>query len=105
MPRVHGAQSIEHAPGLHFVGIDIMLSGLLRDVGREARAVGHALANHAPPPDSAITRQDGVMDYRLMGRSGCSVSTLALGTMTFGTETDEDGSHAQLEAFVAAVET
>jgi aryl-alcohol dehydrogenase-like predicted oxidoreductase len=30
------------------------------------------------------------------------VSTLALGTMTFGTEADEDASHAQLDAFVAA---
>jgi aryl-alcohol dehydrogenase-like predicted oxidoreductase len=30
------------------------------------------------------------------------VSTLALGTMTFGHETDEDGSHAQLDVFVEA---
>ncbi|MBA2559400.1 MAG: aldo/keto reductase, partial [Propionibacteriales bacterium] len=42
------------------------------------------------------------MDYRLLGRSGCSVSTFTLGTMTFGAETDEEGSHAQLDAFVAA---
>ena len=42
------------------------------------------------------------MDYRTLGRSGCSVSTLTLGTMTFGAETDEAGSHAQLDAFVAA---
>jgi aryl-alcohol dehydrogenase-like predicted oxidoreductase len=42
------------------------------------------------------------MEHRLLGRSGCSVSTLALGTMTFGSETDEDGSRAQLDAFVAA---
>jgi aryl-alcohol dehydrogenase-like predicted oxidoreductase len=42
------------------------------------------------------------MEHRLLGRSGCSVSTLALGTMTLGSETDEDGSRAQLDAFVAA---
>ena len=42
------------------------------------------------------------MDYRTLGRSGCAVSTLALGTMTFGKETDEAGSHAQLDAFVEA---
>ncbi|HLI23823.1 MAG TPA: aldo/keto reductase, partial [Acidimicrobiales bacterium] len=30
------------------------------------------------------------------------VSELALGTMTFGTETDEAGSHAQLDRFVEA---
>ena len=42
------------------------------------------------------------MDYRTLGRSGCAVSTLCLGTMTFGTETDEAGSYAQLDAFVEA---
>ncbi|MGN6246605.1 MAG: aldo/keto reductase [Motilibacteraceae bacterium] len=40
------------------------------------------------------------MEYRLLGRSGCVVSTYALGTMTFGNETDEAGSHAQLDRFV-----
>ena len=42
------------------------------------------------------------MDYRTLGRTGAVVSTLALGTMTFGNETDEAGSHAQLDAFLAA---
>ena len=42
------------------------------------------------------------MDYRTLGLSGCAVSTLCLGTMTFGTETDEDGSHRQLDTFVEA---
>ena len=42
------------------------------------------------------------MEHRTLGRSGCAVSTLALGTMTFGAETDEEGAHAQLDAFVAA---
>src|SRR4051794_24048350 len=40
------------------------------------------------------------MEYRNLGRSGCVVSTYALGTMTFGDETDEAGSHAQLDLFV-----
>src|SRR4051794_29036722 len=39
------------------------------------------------------------MEYRNLGRSGCVVSTYALGTMTFGNETDEAGSHAQLDRF------
>jgi aryl-alcohol dehydrogenase-like predicted oxidoreductase len=43
-----------------------------------------------------------VMDYRTLGRSGCAVSTLTLGTMTFGQETDEQGAHRQLDAFVEA---
>lgn len=42
------------------------------------------------------------MDYRTLGSSGASVSTLALGTMTFGTETDEEASHSQLDRFVEA---
>jgi aryl-alcohol dehydrogenase-like predicted oxidoreductase len=39
------------------------------------------------------------MEYRLLGHSGCAVSILALGTMTFGAETDEAGAHAQLDRF------
>jgi aryl-alcohol dehydrogenase-like predicted oxidoreductase len=42
------------------------------------------------------------MRYRTLGHSGCSVSQLCLGTMTFGTETDEKGAHAQLDRFVEA---
>src|SRR3954463_3388454 len=42
------------------------------------------------------------MEYRTLGRSGCAVSTLALGTMTFGAETDEAGAHAQLDRFLEA---
>ncbi len=42
------------------------------------------------------------MDYRTLGRSGCAVSSLCLGTMTFGDEADEKVSHAQLDRFVEA---
>jgi aryl-alcohol dehydrogenase-like predicted oxidoreductase len=42
------------------------------------------------------------MDYRTLGHSGCAVSNLCLGTMTFGTETDEHGSHQQLDRFIEA---
>jgi aryl-alcohol dehydrogenase-like predicted oxidoreductase len=42
------------------------------------------------------------MRYRTLGNSGCSVSELCLGTMTFGKETDEEGAHAQLDRFVEA---
>jgi aryl-alcohol dehydrogenase-like predicted oxidoreductase len=42
------------------------------------------------------------MEFRTLGNSGCVVSTLALGTMTFGTESDETNSHAQLDAFFEA---
>jgi aryl-alcohol dehydrogenase-like predicted oxidoreductase len=42
------------------------------------------------------------MDYRTLGYSGCAVSTLCLGTMTFGTETDQAGSHEQLDVFLEA---
>jgi aryl-alcohol dehydrogenase-like predicted oxidoreductase len=39
------------------------------------------------------------MEYRTLGRSGCAVSALCLGTMTFGSETDEAGAHRQLDRF------
>jgi aryl-alcohol dehydrogenase-like predicted oxidoreductase len=42
------------------------------------------------------------MEYRTLGSSGCVVSTLALGSMTFGAETDEPGAQAQLDRFVAS---
>jgi len=42
------------------------------------------------------------MDYRTLGRSGCAVSNLALGTMTFGVETGELDAHRQLDQFVSA---
>jgi aryl-alcohol dehydrogenase-like predicted oxidoreductase len=42
------------------------------------------------------------MDYRMLGGSGCAVSSLCLGTMTFGVETDESGAHQQLDLFVEA---
>jgi aryl-alcohol dehydrogenase-like predicted oxidoreductase len=42
------------------------------------------------------------MEYRTLGRSGCVVSSQALGTMTFGTESDEKVSHAQLDRFAEA---
>ena len=42
------------------------------------------------------------MDFRTLGRSGCAVSTLCLGTMTFGQESDETTAHAQLDNFIEA---
>jgi aryl-alcohol dehydrogenase-like predicted oxidoreductase len=42
------------------------------------------------------------MDYRTLGRSGCAVSNLCLGTMTFGAESDPATSHALLDTFVEA---
>jgi aryl-alcohol dehydrogenase-like predicted oxidoreductase len=42
------------------------------------------------------------MEYRTLGVSGCAVSSLALGTMTFGTESDEAEAHRQLDMFTAA---
>ena len=42
------------------------------------------------------------MEYRTLGHSGTIVSTYCLGTMTFGKETDEAGSHEQLDTFLEA---
>ena len=42
------------------------------------------------------------MDYRTLGNSGCAVSSLCLGTMTFGAESDEAVAHEQLDRFVEA---
>src|SRR5437762_3168788 len=42
------------------------------------------------------------MDYRTLGGSGCAVSSLALGTMTFGAETGEPEAHRMLDRFLEA---
>ncbi|WP_022884394.1 aldo/keto reductase [Glaciibacter superstes] len=42
------------------------------------------------------------MKYTTLGRSGLVVSTLSLGTMTFGAETDAEQSHRQLDLFTGA---
>ncbi|MEV4261593.1 aldo/keto reductase [Kribbella sp. NPDC049584] len=42
------------------------------------------------------------MEYRTLGLSGAVVSTYTLGTMTFGSETDEAGSHEQLDRYIEA---
>ena len=42
------------------------------------------------------------MKYRKLGNSGLSVSDLILGTMGFGTETEENAAFAILDAFVEA---
>ncbi|GAB3257260.1 aldo/keto reductase [Kineosporia babensis] len=42
------------------------------------------------------------MDFRTLGHSGCSVSSLCLGTMTFGDESDEATAHAMLDRYVEA---
>jgi aryl-alcohol dehydrogenase-like predicted oxidoreductase len=42
------------------------------------------------------------MEYRLLGLSGCAVSALALGTLTFGNETSETDSFVQLDRFTSA---
>jgi aryl-alcohol dehydrogenase-like predicted oxidoreductase len=39
------------------------------------------------------------MEYRMLGNSGTVVSTLCLGTMTFGAESDEQVAHKQLNRF------
>ena len=38
----------------------------------------------------------------MLGDSGCAVSSLCLGTMTFGVETDESAAHQQLDLFTEA---
>src|SRR6476661_11122758 len=42
------------------------------------------------------------MQQRPLGRSGLTVSRLALGTMTWGQDTDPDDAGAQLKSFVDA---
>jgi putative flavoprotein involved in K+ transport len=43
-PTVHGARTVPGAPGLYFVGVSVVLGGLLREITREARDVAKQVA-------------------------------------------------------------
>jgi putative flavoprotein involved in K+ transport len=45
VPLVHGAQTLASAPGLFFAGITVLLAGLLREIGIEAKAIGDTIAS------------------------------------------------------------
>jgi putative flavoprotein involved in K+ transport len=42
-PRAHGDRTLPQAPGLYFVGISVVLAGLLREVAREATEVARSI--------------------------------------------------------------
>ncbi len=44
-PLIRGVHTMPSAPGLYLVGLTSVLSGLLREIGLEARAVGRAIAS------------------------------------------------------------
>ncbi len=44
VPLVHGARTLPQAPDLYFAGIEVLLAGLLREIGIEAKAIGAAIA-------------------------------------------------------------
>jgi hypothetical protein len=50
LPRVHGSATLPELPGLYFVGITVELSGLLREIGREAQAVGRVIGTADSDP-------------------------------------------------------
>jgi putative flavoprotein involved in K+ transport len=55
-PRVHGARTLAEAPGLYFVGITVELAGLLREIGREARAVADVIVREQGPRRTRAAR-------------------------------------------------
>jgi aryl-alcohol dehydrogenase-like predicted oxidoreductase len=71
-------------------------------VGPAVTASTLAMPGRVSGQNATNDERTTTMEYRTLGCSGCAVSTLALGTMTFGTETDEEGSHAQLDGFFDA---
>ena len=50
--------------------------------------------------DTPQDQNRSILPQRSLGRNGPVVSSFALGTMTFGAETDEDAAHRQLDLFV-----
>jgi aryl-alcohol dehydrogenase-like predicted oxidoreductase len=58
------------------------------------------VGNH--PRSVQPNQTGGHLEYRRLGNSGCVVSVLCLGTMTFGAEADELASHQLLDQYAAA---
>lgn len=56
-PRVHGAETLPMAPGLHFTGFTVPATGHLREMGRDARRIAAAIAA-ASRTTSAPARHD-----------------------------------------------
>jgi putative flavoprotein involved in K+ transport len=54
LPLVHGAHTHPSAPGLYFAGISVQLSGLLREIGLDAQAIGDAVAMVFAADGSAV---------------------------------------------------
>jgi putative flavoprotein involved in K+ transport len=57
-PVVHGGDEHPGAPGLHFVGYDVVLGGLFRFIGIQAKELARAVASSrsqeaAPAPAAA----------------------------------------------------
>lgn len=44
LPRARGGWALPQAPGLHFVGITVELTGLLREIGSEARRIARTIS-------------------------------------------------------------
>src|SRR5262249_10639829 len=59
-----------------------------------------AAARHASTTVDAAASSVIVMQQRPLGRSGLLVSRFALGTMTWGADTDPDDAAAQLKTYV-----
>jgi hypothetical protein len=44
VPLAHAPDAPPGAPGLHFVGFDVTLGGMLRAIGRQAQALARVVA-------------------------------------------------------------
>lgn len=55
LPLVSGARTLPQAPRLHFLGITVELTGVLREIGIEARQIARVLAGSVPSPRPAGT--------------------------------------------------
>lgn len=52
VPQLRGGATVPGAPGLYFAGISVQLTGLLREAGREARAIAAAVADPPGEPEA-----------------------------------------------------
>jgi putative flavoprotein involved in K+ transport len=55
-PRVHGAQTLPEAPGLHFIGYSNPISGMFREINIDARRIAYAFARERDARPEPVQR-------------------------------------------------
>ncbi|MFD0270041.1 flavin-containing monooxygenase [Streptomyces sp. NPDC127106] len=64
-PRAHGARTLPHTPGLHFTGFGNPISGMFREMARDAEKIAKVVARRLGVRPGALERDEALPDTGL----------------------------------------